>query len=57
MTTFGEATGTPGFGAKEVLEGSGATEKGDVYAFGGLILAVGLCKISFGLRERLRMRV
>lgn len=54
MTTLGEATGTPGFGAKEVLEGSGPTEKGDVYAFGGLILAVGFYPIWVGSRERLR---
>lgn len=40
MTTLGRATGTAGFASKEVIEGSGPTEKGDVYAFGGLILAV-----------------
>ncbi|KIO31602.1 hypothetical protein M407DRAFT_19350 [Tulasnella calospora MUT 4182] len=40
MTTQGLATCTYGFGSKEILAGeSGPSEKGDVYAFGGLILA------------------
>lgn len=41
MTTAGGVTGTPGFLAKELSEeGSKPTDKSDVYAFGGLILAV-----------------
>lgn len=57
MTTYGAATGTAGFGAKEILEGSGPTEKGDVYAFGGLILAVSFSLTRFSLLDILRFSV
>ncbi|KAG8944127.1 hypothetical protein FRC04_002165 [Tulasnella sp. 424] len=40
LTTTGNKTGgTAGYQAKELLEGSAPTTPGDVYAFGGLILA------------------
>ncbi|KAG8985118.1 hypothetical protein FRB90_004925 [Tulasnella sp. 427] len=40
MTTFGTATGTHGYQAKELFEPeSRTTDKSDVYAFGGLVLA------------------
>ncbi|KAG8913436.1 hypothetical protein FRC01_004548 [Tulasnella sp. 417] len=41
MTTLGTATGTPGYQAQELLFGPDErkTDRSDVYAFGGLILA------------------
>lgn len=40
-TTGNKIGGTAGYQAKELLEGIARTTPGDVYAFGGLILAVG----------------
>lgn len=57
MTTLGRATGTAGFAPKEVIEGSGPTEKGDVYAFGGLILAVCFFPAQFSLLKVLIINV
>lgn len=51
MTTGGGTTGTAGFGAKEVLQGQQPNEQSDVYAFGGLILAVCFSLIQVSSHE------
>lgn len=45
LTTSGKTGGTSGYQAKELLEEDPATPATDVYAFGGLILAV--CPIQY----------
>lgn len=58
LTTTGNRTGgTAGYQAKELLEGSAPTTAGDVYAFGGLILATMSGEEPFGKKKNDAARI